>query len=298
MAAPLEQLFADGLAFVLHPNAEDIVRLDNEFRSLARGFGGGAAVGLFDSVRRSPVAEGPLELNVLAGTTVRSGCEVALSDGEFAILTAFAMNRSAVSRLEWCDVLWPDRDCESAERLLRVYVHRIRNKFGCNRIIETFGGGYRIGPEVRIDVHAIEALARTCATGAVRLEPATVTVLERSFKAITERRYCRAADLEMYPELERRFVALAAELARLLVGQAVFERDIDRALRVAQRLAELDPCDDVAVELLIRTQLDAGRSDAAARDFRTHCRTLRDELDLPPPQHLVRLLAAGRDDGR
>jgi DNA-binding SARP family transcriptional activator len=246
----------------------------------------------------APAAEESLELNVLAGTALHCGREIGLSDGEFAILTAFAMNRSAFSRLEWCDVLWPDRDCEPAERLLRVYVHRIRNKFACNRIIETYGGGYRIGPDVRIDVHAIEVLTRTYTTGAARLEPAIVTILECAFKAITERRYCRAADLEIYPKLERRFVALAAELARLLVQQAFLEHDVDRALRIAQRLAELDPCDEVAVELLIRTQLQAGRSDAATRDFRILCRTLRDELDLPPPPHLVRLLATGRDEQR
>jgi DNA-binding SARP family transcriptional activator len=260
------------------PSPDDIVRLDNEFRTIARG------------VQPSPVIEDVLELRILAGTATHSGREIGLSDGEFAILTAFAMNRSAVSRLEWCDVLWPDRDSDSAERLLRVYVHRIRNKFGCSRVVETFGGGYRIGPEVRVDVHVIESLARTCTTA----DP----VLEQAFEAITERRYCRAAGLEMYRELERRFIALAGELARLLVAQAFVDGDVDRALRTAQRLAELDPCDDVAAELLIRTQLQAGRSDAASRDFRTHCRTLRDELDLPPPPHLVRLLAGVRDERR
>jgi DNA-binding SARP family transcriptional activator len=60
---------------------------------------------------------------------------------------------------------------------------------------------------------------------------------------------------------------------------------------MAEALAGVDPYDDVAAELLIRTHLELGRRDAAARSFRSFCQTLSEELDLAPPRHLAQLVA-------
>jgi DNA-binding SARP family transcriptional activator len=276
--------------FVLHPDSNDIARLGNELRTLARDALGAAAGGVLDSVRASTVTNDRIELNIFAGTASRSGCRIALSDGEFAVASSFAMKQAALSREEWCDVLWPDRDPESAARLLKVYVHRIRSKFGDDRVIETHGRGYRIGRDVRVDVHSLEALARKRNAGTERLESTQLHNLQRAFDGFKARRYLRLACLEQYEELERRIIATGVELARILFHDALFREDGACALSIAEHLVAIDPYDEVAAELLIRAQLWLGRRDAASRYFRTYCHTLREELALPPPQHLARLV--------
>ena len=62
---------------------------------------------------RRPAPSGPIEINLFEGSAAFAGREVALSDGEFAVLAIVAMNRQGLSREVWCDKLWPDRDSES-----------------------------------------------------------------------------------------------------------------------------------------------------------------------------------------
>jgi DNA-binding SARP family transcriptional activator len=230
-----------------------------------------------------------IELRILEGTSSYGGREIKLTDGEFAIAAAMALNRQHLNREEWCDKLWPDRDPDAAARLLKVYVHRIRAKFGTVHVIETQGSGYRLGRDVLVDVHQLDAITRAYDTAQDRLDDETFAVVARAFESIKDRCYRRIAGLEYFEELEPRFNAIGAELARLLVHDAFLRGDTAGAARIAEDLVLLDPYDEVAAELFIRSQLLLGRQDAAARHFRTFCRTLRDELDVPPPQHLTRL---------
>lgn len=232
-----------------------------------------------------------IEINVLDGTTFCGGREVALSDGEFAIAAVIAMNRQAPSREELWDQLWPERDPESASRLLKVYIHRIRGKFGTNQVIDTHGGGYRLGREVRVDIHVLDALTRAHNVRTDRLSATELNDVQRAFTGVAERRYRRISCVEAYAEVERRVIATGIELGRLLVHEALLRDDAARAVSIAEDLASLDPYDDVAAEMLIRAHLRLGRHDAASRFFRTFCRTLHDELALPPPAHLARLFA-------
>jgi DNA-binding SARP family transcriptional activator len=276
--------------FALHPTPNDIARLEGEFRELAHDLPGVAVPRLLDAVRRPPATNDRIEINIFAGSATRGGTEIALSDGEFAIAAAMAMDRRALSRAEWCDTLWPERDLESAARLLKVYVHRIRTKFGTRRIVDTHGSGYRLGLDVRVDVRSLEALARKRNDGSLRLDAAQLRNVEHAFEGFRERRYRRLEMLDQFAELERRLIATGVELGRVLVHEALDAGDGPRALAIAEQLVAIDPYDDVATELLIRAQLKLGRGDAAASHFRRFCRTLHDELNLPPPQHLARLL--------
>jgi DNA-binding SARP family transcriptional activator len=225
---------------------------------------------------------------LFTGNAFSDDREVALSDGEFAVAAALALNRRARSREEWCERLWPDRDPESAARLLKVYVHRIRAKFGFPGVIETHGNAYRLGHDVAVDLESLETLARTPASR--ELDPDALRSVQRAFAGFESQRYARLRLLEDYAEVERRLTVTAVELGRLLVHHALLGDDHGRALAIAEGLAALDPYDEVAAELLIRTHVGLGRHDAASRSFRNFCRTLHDELDLPPPPHLSYLL--------
>jgi SARP family transcriptional regulator, regulator of embCAB operon len=232
-----------------------------------------------------------IEIRILDGTSSLGSREVRLTDREFAIVAAMALNRGTLNREEWCDKLWPDRDSESAARLLKVYVHRIRAKFGTVRVIETHGNGYRLGRNAWVDVGQLEEITRGHDVARDRLDAETFDLVTEAFENIRDRCYRRIACLDYYEELERRFVAIGGELARLIVHEAFLRGDNAYAARIAEDLVLLDPYDEVAAELFIRAQLLLGREDAAARHFRTFCRTLRDELNVPPPQHLTRLFA-------
>ncbi len=276
--------------FVLDPDANDISRVFEEFRSLARDMVGAAADAFFDRIGPAAAGEHRIELNILRGTALRAGREITLTDGEFSVVSVMAMHQQGHSSEEWCDKLWPDRDVTSAVRLLRVYIHRLRAKFGHDRIIDKNGNGYRLGRDVWVDLHALEAMARQHYAGTLRLEEAQLRIVQRAFDDFKERRYRRLAGLERYGELECRLMAAGVELARILVHEAFFQEDGPRALGIAEHLVTLDPYDDVAAELLMRAQVRLGRYDAAQRHFRKFCRTMRDELGLAPPMHLSRLL--------
>jgi DNA-binding SARP family transcriptional activator len=276
--------------FVAHPSPDDIARLNSEFRSVASEAAGPGVTRFFDALRPPSDRTDRIEINVFEGRALCAGREVALSNGEFAVATAIALSGETLSREEWCDRLWPERDRESSARLLKVYIHRIRTKFGVDRVIETHGRGYRIGSDVAVDVLAFEAWAARRADAMLR--PNERARIQRAFDGFAERRYRRLEGLEHYDEIERRVVATGAEIARILGNAAFAAGDFARALSIADHLVALDPYDEVAAELHIRAQLGRGRPDAASRHFRAFCRTLRDELDLGPPHHLARLLQA------
>jgi SARP family transcriptional regulator, regulator of embCAB operon len=235
-----------------------------------------------------------IEINLFGGTVLRGRTETRLSDGEFAVVAQMAFNGNAASRDEWCDVLWPDRDAESAARLLKVFVHRIRTKLATQDVIETRGRCYRIGAGVRVDMHSLEHLVRKHTSGAFRCDDAQLANMQRAFEGFVARGYLRLALLETFDQVERRLIATGIELGRALVADALARHDGTRALALAEALAGIDPYDDVAAELLIRTHLELGRLDAAARSFRSFCRTLSEELNVAPPRHLAQLVAGKR----
>lgn len=276
--------------FALHPNTDDVARLNLEFRTISRTLAGAATAPLFSALRAWPSRA--LHLSLYAGTATRDGYHVALSDSEFAVLATLALARRKVGRDELCDRLWPDRDLESSARLLKVYVHRIRAKCGTTDVIDSGGGGYHIGAGVVVDIHDIETIVRAADTSGWLLDAEQRRLLRGALDGLIGRGYRRLEGLENFAETERRLLTSALECARTLVDDAVADDDGARALAIATDFATLDPSEENAAELLIRTQLRLGRRDEAARTFRTFCRLLRDDLDLPPPPHLAALVQA------
>lgn len=276
--------------FALFPNADDVARVSLEFRTISTELAGPAVAPLFAVLRNGSSKE--LRLSLYAGTASRDGYDVALSDREFAVLAALALARRKIGREELCDRLWPDRDLESAARLLKVYVHRIRARFGTANIIDTRGGGYHIGEGVVVDVYEVETIVRAADASAWLLDEKQRRLLHCTLDGIIGQGYRRLEVLENFAEIERRCLTAALECARTLVDDALANEDGARALAIATEFASIDPSEENAAELLIRTQLRLGRRDEASRTFRTFCRSLRDALDLPPPPHLSFLLQA------
>lgn len=276
--------------FALHPNTDDVARLNLEFRTISTALAGPAAAPLFTTLR--PRSGHDIRLYLYDGTAGRDGSDIALSDREFAVLATLALAHRKLGREELCDRLWPDRSLDAAARLLKVYVHRIRARFGTASVIDTRGGGYQIGDVVVVDADAAATVLRSADTSTWLLDAGQRALLQRAIDGIVNRGYRRLQVLESFDEIERRFLAAAAEYARVLVDDALADEDGARALAIAADFAAPDPSDEYGAELLIRTQLRLGRREEASRTFRAFCRSLRDELDLPPPPHLASLLQA------
>ncbi len=94
-------------------------------------------------VHSSVFERGPLRVDYAARRVFWDGREVSLSAREFALLELFTLYPDRVyDAEELLDRLFPGTD--SGLRIVRVYVHRLRQKLG-PEVIATVPGGYRLG---------------------------------------------------------------------------------------------------------------------------------------------------------
>ncbi|GAB5602604.1 response regulator transcription factor [Thermus sp. FJN-A] len=86
---------------------------------------------------------GPLEVDLVGKRAFWQGKEAILSPTEFHLLEVFCLYPHRLfGTEELADRLFPGR--ESSLRLVRVYVHRLRNKLG-PEVVRTGAGGYGLG---------------------------------------------------------------------------------------------------------------------------------------------------------
>jgi DNA-binding response OmpR family regulator len=93
--------------------------------------------------KQAVLKRGPLELDFRKRSVKWDAKDVSLSEREFALLEHFARNPERIyTPEELLDKLFPDAD--SGKRVIRVYVHYLRQKLG-EAVIATASGGYRLG---------------------------------------------------------------------------------------------------------------------------------------------------------
>ncbi len=94
-------------------------------------------------VKKSRFERGPLAVDLAARRVFWNGREVELTGREFALLELFVLNPERVySPEELLERLFPGT--ESGPKIVRVYIHRLRQKLGPEAIV-TVPGGYRLG---------------------------------------------------------------------------------------------------------------------------------------------------------
>ena len=93
--------------------------------------------------KQALLQRGPLEVDFRKRRTCWQGEEISLSDREFALLEQFALNPDRIySPDELLEKIFPGAD--SGTRVIRVYVHYLRQKLNPG-VITTASGGYRLG---------------------------------------------------------------------------------------------------------------------------------------------------------
>jgi DNA-binding SARP family transcriptional activator len=80
-----------------------------------------------------------------------------------------------------------------------------------------------------------------------------------------------------------------------LAGMALTRDDLDEVVLVAQRMLELDTCNESAHRLLIRAHLELGRTNEALRQYEQCRRVLRANLALNPSPATVALYREVRE---
>ncbi|MGK0619712.1 response regulator transcription factor [Meiothermus cerbereus] len=95
------------------------------------------------TTRQTVLERGPLRIEFDSRKVYWNQRLVSLSDKEFALLERLALHPERVFGVdELLEKLFPNT--ESGHRILRVYVHRLREKMGEN-VIATLPGGYVLG---------------------------------------------------------------------------------------------------------------------------------------------------------
>jgi len=94
-------------------------------------------------VKKSRFERGPLAVDLAARRVFWRGREVALTGREFALLELLILNPERVfTAEELLERLFPGT--ESGLKIVRVYIHRLRQKLG-PEVVATVPGGYRLG---------------------------------------------------------------------------------------------------------------------------------------------------------
>jgi len=87
---------------------------------------------------------GPVSMDTVARTVTLEGRKVELTAREYALLEMLARNRNGVvTREEMFDQLFDERD-DSMSNMLDVYIYRLRQKLGKDRILTLRGMGYQL----------------------------------------------------------------------------------------------------------------------------------------------------------
>lgn len=102
------------------------------------------------AIRRSAVAPhpvltvGPISLDTVARTVALDGRPVVLTAREFALLELLARNRGGVVTRAEMDAQIFDERGDSMSNMLDVYIYKLRQKFGKERILTRRGKGYQL----------------------------------------------------------------------------------------------------------------------------------------------------------
>ncbi len=233
-------------------------------------------------------------VRVFAGRVDVDGREVRLAGKEFELLLFLAYARGTAARGAIVEAIWPQLDDEEdGANNLRVTLSRLRRKLGDERLVTRLEGGYRLAPEVAVDVREAERLVRECAAAGA-LDERQRAALDAVFAQVEASGF--AARLERFawfaPQ-RLRLRELAFTTGTLLARDALARAAVDDGLRYARTLVELDPLDEDARKLVLQALSAHGERDAARRELDGYAILLRAELDTEPSSELIALV-----DGR
>jgi predicted ATPase/DNA-binding SARP family transcriptional activator len=210
---------------------------------------------------------------------------------ERALVAALALRvGQVVSEARLCEALWGEDPPETAVRALQTHVSRVRKALGeAAAAVETHPSGYRLDPDVELDVARAEALLAQARAGS---DPESVLVLLSQAAGLW--RGPSLGDLDGEP-----FTGEAARLEELRL--VITEERIAAELALGRHATVIAELEALCAEYPLREQLwsarmlalyRAGRQAEALRAYQDLRTRLGEELGLDPSESLRDLDAA------
>jgi DNA-binding SARP family transcriptional activator len=251
-----------------------------------------------------PVGRGRLEARLLGPFEVRiDGTGVSRWRGQrgaSVLRYLLARRQHASTRDELLEEFWPDVDPAVARNRLQVAVSALRRVFldvtGLN-VVEYADAGYRINPELEVDVdvesfeHHLRAAAAAERTG----DREKARTAYRHALALYRGDFAADAPFEQWTLLPReslrlRLVDALDRLSRIELA----DRRVEDCIATAHRMLDLDPCREDAHRLLMRLYAAQGRPYLALREYEVCRRVLRSMVDVDPAPETTSLYHAIR----
>ncbi|MDP9110175.1 MAG: hypothetical protein M3M96_00880 [Candidatus Eremiobacteraeota bacterium] len=227
-----------------------------------------------------------LRVELLGGRIVRNGLPLRIQPRPLELAMAIAAYGPRVSRERLTELLYPEADCFAALLRTRVYACRLRALVP-GLLAPSLPNYYELSPEVSVDINELE---RIVATGVGSVEEKHF--LRQNLEALLHSREGMAFDRwSRFVNLEPRIENLRRRAIELYVQDGVSSEDANTLINLAFRSLETDPCDEIAVSLLIHSQLNLGMRDGALKTFQRYEMALSLEHGVKPHSNLSSLVA-------
>jgi DNA-binding SARP family transcriptional activator len=244
-----------------------------------------------------PPAPGLVEVRLLGAFQLqvdgRSVPRWAGQRGTSVLRFLLARPRHRCSRDELLAEFWPEVAPATARNRLQVAVSGLRRalqEVTRLQVIEYADGGYRINPELLVEVdverfeHGVSAARRAERSGA----PEAAVAAYREAVELYRGEFAADAPYEQWALLPRERLRLSYldALDRMSRIQLRSGR-LDDCISTGLRMVAADPCREDAHRLLMRCYADQGRTYQALRQYEFCCRMLRATLDAGPAPETV-----------
>lgn len=218
-----------------------------------------------------------------------TGREVLPSSKPAAILALLATLPGATANRDYlADLLWPGADHSHARSSLRQALFQL-SKRASPDLLEADNATLSLNRDLlKVDLWAFDrAMEASDFGGAVEL-------WHGPFLAGFERKL--ESELAHWAEAQNERIRPALEVAYArLVGRALREEEVKRAVHFARKYARDFPLHDVAQVTLIQTLRAVGKDVEALRSYEAYRQLLRDELGDVPGEELEDAAAAARE---
>ena len=253
---------------------------------------------------QAPTRQGILQARLLGSLEVRvDGSPVTSWNGQkgTSVLRYLLYRRQhACSRDELLEEFWTDVPAAAARNRLQVAISGLRRAFldvTALNVVEYADGGYRINPEllVEVDVETFERDLRAAAAADRTNVPDEARTAYQQAIALYRDDFATDAPFEQWTLLPRESlrIKLVDALDRLS-HIALTDRRTDDCIATAHRMLDVDPCREDAHRLLMRCYAAQGRTYQALRQYEFCTRILQARIDASPAPDTIKLYDAIR----
>jgi DNA-binding SARP family transcriptional activator len=217
------------------------------------------------------------------------------SDRATAVLRFLAAQPAmGVHKEQLAERFWPETGERSARRSLHQVIYNIRRRLltiGADGELQFQNDRYLLGGGKRWrDVDAVERLMAEARSARNRGDTDAFIAAYDQVDTIYVGDFLADHLFAEWAETQRRhYRQLHREAVGVLLEHYQFQGQSCRVVHLAERLLNLDPADEDAVQRLMRAHVDLGNQHLAADVFAEQTRILADGLGVPPCPESLRL---------